>query len=148
MSPVPPEAFDGPQVIVAGIDSSTTSMRAGAYAAGLARRERCRLIVVHVMEAPTLAYMAPEVTAAARITAREADAELRDELLAQAARRGVHAEFRQEEGDPFSVLSKVASEVHADLVVVGASSRLGHRIAGSVAVRLVKTGRWPVTVVP
>ncbi|MEU7604012.1 universal stress protein, partial [Streptomyces sp. NPDC041003] len=24
----------------------------------------------------------------------------------------------------------------------------GHRIVGSVAIRLVKAGRWPVTVVP
>ena len=57
-------------------------------------------------------------------------------------------EFRPEEGDPFTVLSRIATEVRADLVVVGASGGLGHRFAGSVAVRLVKTGRWPVTVVP
>ncbi|CAM5274783.1 universal stress protein A [Streptomyces purpurascens] len=36
----------------------------------------------------------------------------------------------------------------ADAVVVGASEQAGHRIVGSVAVRLVKAGRWPVTVVP
>ena len=34
------------------------------------------------------------------------------------------------------------------IVVVGASAKAGHRWVGSLAVRLVKAGRWPVTVVP
>jgi nucleotide-binding universal stress UspA family protein len=42
----------------------------------------------------------------------------------------------------------VADEVHADAVIVGASTKAGHRLVGSLAVRLVKAGRWPVTVVP
>jgi nucleotide-binding universal stress UspA family protein len=42
----------------------------------------------------------------------------------------------------------VADEVRADAVVVGASTKAGHRLVGSLAVRLVKAGRWPVTVVP
>ena len=33
-------------------------------------------------------------------------------------------------------------------VVVGASEHLGHRIVGSLASRLVRAGKWPVTVVP
>ena len=51
-------------------------------------------------------------------------------------------------GDPYSELVRVASQLRADAVVVGASSRLGHRFVGSLAVRLVKAGKWPVTVVP
>jgi nucleotide-binding universal stress UspA family protein len=42
----------------------------------------------------------------------------------------------------------VADEVRADAVIVGASTKAGHRFVGSLAVRLVKAGRWPVTVVP
>jgi nucleotide-binding universal stress UspA family protein len=42
----------------------------------------------------------------------------------------------------------MAQEVRADAVVVGASERAGHRFVGSLAGRLVKTARWPVTVVP
>jgi nucleotide-binding universal stress UspA family protein len=38
--------------------------------------------------------------------------------------------------------------VPADAVVVGASAHAGHRLVGSLAVRLVKAARWPVTVVP
>ncbi|NUR68190.1 MAG: universal stress protein, partial [Streptomyces sp.] len=51
-------------------------------------------------------------------------------------------------GDPYGGLVKAADELKADAVVVGASEQAGHRIVGSVAVRLVKAGRWPVTVVP
>jgi nucleotide-binding universal stress UspA family protein len=45
-------------------------------------------------------------------------------------------------------LSRIADRVLADAVVVGASEQAGHRVIGSVAVRLVRMGRWPVTVVP
>ena len=51
-------------------------------------------------------------------------------------------------GDPFNELRRVADEVRADAVIVGASTKAGHRWIGSLAVRLVKAGRWPVTVVP
>jgi nucleotide-binding universal stress UspA family protein len=39
---------DGPSAIVVGIDGSATSLRASAYAAGLARRQRARLVAVYV----------------------------------------------------------------------------------------------------
>ncbi len=39
---------DGSSAIVVGIDGSTTSLRASAYAAGLARRQRARLVAVYV----------------------------------------------------------------------------------------------------
>ena len=51
-------------------------------------------------------------------------------------------------GDPFTELRRIADEIHADAVVVGASAHAGHRLVGSLAVRLVKAARWPVTVVP
>ena len=50
--------------------------------------------------------------------------------------------------DPLAELAKIATQMHADLVVVGASEHLGHRIVGSLASRLVRAGKWPVTVVP
>lgn len=57
-------------------------------------------------------------------------------------------EFHTFRGDPYSGLRQTADELKADAVVVGASEQAGHRFVGSVAVRLVKAGRWPVTVVP
>ena len=60
----------------------------------------------------------------------------------------VRWEFHTFRGDPYNGLVTAADELKADAVVVGASEQAGHRIIGSVAVRLVKAGRWPVTVVP
>src|SRR5262245_20804660 len=36
---------DGPKTLVVGVDGSTTSLRAGAYAAGLARRQGAHLVI-------------------------------------------------------------------------------------------------------
>lgn len=60
----------------------------------------------------------------------------------------VRWQFHTFRGDPYAGLVSAAQELTADAVVVGASEQAGHRIVGSVAVRLVKAGRWPVTVVP
>jgi nucleotide-binding universal stress UspA family protein len=60
----------------------------------------------------------------------------------------VHAELILREGDPAREIESVADEVRADVVVVGASMKAGHRLVGSVAVRLVRAGKWPVMVVP
>ena len=51
-------------------------------------------------------------------------------------------------GDPWTELTRVADELRVDAVVVGASESAGHRIIGSLAGRLVRAGRWPVSVVP
>ncbi|HEX4288027.1 MAG TPA: universal stress protein [Trebonia sp.] len=45
-------------------------------------------------------------------------------------------------------MSRIAQETRADAIVVGASLKAGHRLLGSLAVRLVRAGKWPVTVVP
>ena len=77
---------------------------------------------------------------------REAAAEVRD--LVAAGLHGVEAEFRVVRGEPFGALCRVADEIRADAVVVGASTGAGSRLVGWLAVKLVKAGRWPVTVVP
>jgi nucleotide-binding universal stress UspA family protein len=139
----------GPRVIVAGVDGSDTSMRAGAYAWGLARRSGARLIIVHVSPLNTLYTLTPGGAAIIRESAEELARELRAEIE-RAARNGaaVQYELLLEQGDAASVLARIADEARADAVVVGASTQAGHRLIGSVAVRLVRTGHWPVTVVP
>ena len=75
-------------------------------------------------------------------------ADMKRRIEEGAAERGVQITFVAAAGDPYHELRRVADEVRADAVVVGASTKAGHRFVGSLAVRLVKAGRWPVTVVP
>ncbi|WP_437024482.1 universal stress protein [Streptomyces sp. enrichment culture] len=140
---------DGPKMIVVGVDGSESSMRAAAYALGLARRQGAMLAAV---------YVRPVMAAGVALGAPAADAtdEIADELVTQireAAQRvrdlsAPRWQFHTFRGDPYNGLVKAADDLRADAVVVGASEKAGHRFVGSVAVRLVKTGRWPVTVVP
>lgn len=141
---------DGPRMLLAGLDGSDSSWRATAYAAGLARRQHATLAVVYVQ--PVLAA----ATALAGAAVEETTRQIADELLtalreAELRLRGVWQldwRFVTLRGDPYLELARMADELRADGVVVGASEQAGHRVIGSVAVRLVKAGRWPVTVVP
>jgi nucleotide-binding universal stress UspA family protein len=141
---------DGPRMIVAGVDGSDTSMRAGAYAWGLARRNDAELLLVHVSPVSSLSSLTPGGAAIMREAAEETARELRAEIdrAISQGRPAVRYEFVVEQGDAATVLARTADRVRADVVVVGASAQAGHRLVGSVAVRLVRAGHWPVTVVP
>jgi nucleotide-binding universal stress UspA family protein len=139
---------DGPKILVVGVDGSTTSMRAGAYAAGLARRQRSHLVVVYVARPGAFVDMVPGGGVLARRATDELAEDLRRQVETAARTTGMAYTFRAEAGDPYNELVRVADEMSADGIVVGASMQAGHRIAGSLAVRLVRAGRWPVTVVP
>jgi nucleotide-binding universal stress UspA family protein len=142
---------DGPSVILVGVDDSTTSIRAGWYAAGLARRQGARIVSVFVL--PMASFGAAGPAGAALTVAKEEafrnnveDMERRAEAIA--AELGISITFRAARGDPYTEIVRIADEVRADAIVVGASKHAGHRFVGSLAVRLVRAGKWPVTVVP
>jgi nucleotide-binding universal stress UspA family protein len=140
---------DGPAVILVGIDDTVTSLRAAAYAAGLARRQHARLVAVYVSPITTAFGAAG---AAVMVAEAEAHDELAKELRAQFEQgirdRGITGTFVVAHGDPYREIKRIADETRADAIVVGASKQAGHRFVGSLAVRLVRAGKWPVTVVP
>ncbi|NEC88716.1 universal stress protein [Streptomyces sp. SID12501] len=140
---------DGPKVIVVGVDGSDSSFRAAAYAAGLARRQHALLALVYVQPVLTAgaAFGAPVAEATDGI-AEDLIAQIRESTEQVKGIFDVRWEFHTLRGDPYTGLVKAADDLKADAVVVGTSEQAGHRIIGSVAVRLVKAGRWPVTVVP
>jgi nucleotide-binding universal stress UspA family protein len=139
---------DGPTRILVGIDGSEASMRAGAYAGGLARRQGSHLIVLYVASPnPMAAQMA--ATAAALIqTQDEVAQQLRSSVRTGAEVFGIDIEFVQRRGNPYRELIAVATEMRVDAVVIGASTSSGRRFVGSLAGRLVRDATWPITVVP
>jgi nucleotide-binding universal stress UspA family protein len=139
---------DGPRVIVAPIDGSTTSLRAVSYAAGLARRQSAQLVVIFVCSSSPMTGIVPEAGVLFTDAQHEVAQELRQQVAEGACRSGIRARFIETKGDPYTEISRICDEVLADSVIVGASTSAGHRIVGSLGVRLVRAGRWPVTVVP
>jgi len=140
---------DGPKVIVVGVDGSDSSLRAAAHAAGLARRQRALLALVYIQ--PVMAAGAALGVPVAETTDQIAEELIREIREGTEQVKGifdVRWEFHTFRGDPYNGLVSAADQLKADAVVVGASEQAGHRIVGSVAIRLVKAGRWPVTVVP
>jgi nucleotide-binding universal stress UspA family protein len=139
-----------PAAIVVGVDGSQSSLRAAAYAVGLARRQHACLVLVYARAQPggLVAVMDYGGTATATVVDAEDDIEAD---LVDAIRRGpsdVEARLVVRYGPPVVVLSQVAHEVQAGAVIVGRSESFAHRIAGSVPSQLVRSGRWPITIVP
>jgi nucleotide-binding universal stress UspA family protein len=135
---------DGPSAILVGFDDSDSSWRALHYAIGLARRQHSKIVAVYACPLPGLCYGATVVPTISDY--------LRPELAAMVQRIGrehdVEITFVSAPGDPAAVLTAAAADWHADLIVVGASTRAGHRLFGSIALRTVRARRFPVTVVP
>jgi nucleotide-binding universal stress UspA family protein len=140
---------DGPLVIVAGIDGSDSSMRAAAYAFGLGRRQGATVVFGYIRPLGTgTPTVAGAMSEAGLDIAADLEKEIRDGAQRLPDDHRARWEFRVGQGDAFHGLVELADRLKADAVVIGASQKAGHRVLGSVAIRLVKAGRWPVTVVP
>jgi nucleotide-binding universal stress UspA family protein len=141
---------DGPLVIMAGVDGTESSTRAAAYASGLARRQGAKLALVYIQQYPASVSpaAASEVIAAGRATADDLRRQMAEAITRLPEGTVPNWELHIGEGDPYRGLCDFAEKLRADAVVIGASQKAGHRFVGSVAVRLVKAGKWPVTVVP
>ncbi|WP_433028950.1 universal stress protein [Actinomycetospora sp. CA-053990] len=139
---------DGPGTILTAVDGSITSLRAGAYAAGLARRQHAHLLVVTVATTPAMAAMAPGALAVLSETAEALATDVQAQARKYLEDLSLTGELVRVGGDPYTEIVRLADERRVDAVVVGASAKAGHRIVGSLAGRLVRAGKWPVTVVP
>ncbi len=145
------EAVDRPTaaVIVVGIDGSPTSWDAFDWAAGEAARTHGRLIAVYVAPAvePGAEFGAPIDFAAAEEARDEIVDQLRTEVEERSRHLDVPVGFARELGDTAAALTRLARSVHADLIVVGRSSKMLHRLAGSLGRRLVSRHDTPAVVV-
>jgi nucleotide-binding universal stress UspA family protein len=141
----------GRPVLVVGVDGSAPSWDAFAWAAGEARRGNGRMVAVFVtslIEAEEALGSTAPLGYAAATEARDLMAkELAGEVARRADALGVEVSFVRGVGDSVHVLTDVARSKHADLVVVGRSEKMLHRLAGSVSRRLVLNRDSPVLVV-
>jgi nucleotide-binding universal stress UspA family protein len=137
---------DGPLILV-GVDGSTTAWRAFAWACGHARRIGGQLVVIYVTSPTYWESMTPLGQATA--WSEEAAASAAAQVAAEAAElANGPVTFEHRIGDPTRILLAAARQRSVDLIVVGASTQPAHRIAGSVAGRLIKCQQVPVVVVP
>lgn len=139
---------DGPGRILVGVDGTDSSLRAGSYAAGMARRQGSHLIVLYVSPPAGLAAQSAVAAGAVVQTQHEIAEQLRELVEHRAVDAHVDAEFVLRHGNPYRELLKVADEYRVDAVVVGSSTQSGRRFVGSLAGRLVRDAVWPITVVP
>jgi nucleotide-binding universal stress UspA family protein len=139
---------DGPSLILAAVDGSTTSLRAGAYAVGLARRQRSELVVITVTTTPAMSSLSADAVTVLAESAHELAADLHEQAKEYLRLLEMEARLVMVHGDPYMEIVRAADDLRADAVVVGSSMKAGHRFVGSLAVRLIKAGKWPVTVVP
>jgi nucleotide-binding universal stress UspA family protein len=139
---------DGPSRILVGFDGTDTSMRAAAYAAGMARRQGAHLIALFVATTSPMAAQLAATAAAMIQTQDEIGRQLRAMVEEGARHVGIDVQFVMRRGNPYRELIAVANELRVDAVVVGASLQSGRRFVGSLAGRLVRDATWPITVVP
>lgn len=141
---------DGASVVLAAVDGSRTSLRAAAYAAGAARRQRARLLIVYVQRLnmePVLVDFSGAGVSFPRPCGLTPD-ELRKEVMEACPVLAGHAEFVFPMGEPYEQILFEARIARAEAIIVGAPESMWHRWGGSLASRLVRAHFCPVTVVP
>jgi nucleotide-binding universal stress UspA family protein len=138
------------RTILCPVDFSPASDNAFAYARELAAKLDARIELLHVFQLPIYALPDGAVMVGPDYTVR-LTTELQAALVKLASvEKKVPVETHLLEGLPYQEITRMASELHADLIVMGTHGRTGvkHLLLGSVAERVVRTSPVPVISVP
>jgi nucleotide-binding universal stress UspA family protein len=140
--------------VVVGIDGSDTSWDAFCWACGESRRLGGRTVAVFVgptsgVASSTAASFGGAVVAYGAIQQTMIDQaeELSEQIRAYGRDHGVDVAFVYTQGDTAKELLRIANADHADLLVVGRSTKARHHLAGSLGRRLVGRRDAPIVVV-
>jgi len=138
--------------ILHATDFSRASTTALTWAVDMAKANRARLTVVHVMAPPSLAlpgegYVSPALYESLESSARAQANKRLAKVVARAKTAGVRANVLLLEGVPHERIARSARR--ADLLVIGTHGRSGlaKLFLGSVASRLVTLAPCPVLTV-
>lgn len=155
----PRAAADAPSAtpslhLVTGYDGSPPADRALDAAVALLRGRQGSIDVVYVAHVPAADMMSAAALAQVEVDFDTIEKELRASAAARLDGRGVAWEFQRRQGliagELIAAASAIGDARPADVVmlVVGSSSRVGHRIVGSVAVGLARHCPVPLAIVP
>ncbi len=135
------------RIILHPTDFSEQAQHAFAAACSLARDHGSRLIVLYVRAPTVVAYgeLGPVVPDPVQ-TPADVEAQLAGLHLPDP---GVAVEYRVGDGDPATQVIRVASQLKADLIVMGTHGRtgLGRLLMGSVAEAVLRRAPCPVLTV-
>ena len=145
--PDPDLDSDGQRSILVVVDGNESSLRAAAYAVGLARRQGLRLVALYVHTIGALASTTDSIHAM-RVANSEAVRALRLEMNRQAVALGVDIAVVERNGSPYLETLRLAGQLRVDAVVMASGRNFGHHYFGSPVSRLVRDAQCPVTVVP
>ncbi len=134
------------QLILHPTDFSAASDLACQLASSLARDHNARLVVVHVMPPPALAYGVDVMPAPIEIDRSHLTDRLREMQQRQSK---VPIETILIEGDPEVEILRLADELPCDLIVMGTHGRTGwsRLLMGSIAEQIVRKASCPVLTV-
>jgi nucleotide-binding universal stress UspA family protein len=139
------------RTIVVPFDFSDSARRALDIARSLAKSAGpAHLVLVHAyfvpVELETLAQRAHEPIL--ELVSAQASEDL-EKVLIDLQNEGISAEFLAHHRSPERLITEVASEKNADLIVMGTHGRTGlaHVLLGSVAERVLRTAPCPVITV-
>jgi nucleotide-binding universal stress UspA family protein len=133
------------RVLLHPTDFTELSDQAMRMACALARDYNARLIILHVIPPPVVAYGEGVIPPDPVNRIKECQENLR---LLKVPDDNVRAERRLEEGDPATVIVDVAREEHVDMIAMATHGRTGldRLFAGSVAEQVIRKAPCPVLV--
>lgn len=140
-----------PKRLLVPTDFGTSSDRALAYAADLAKALGSEMVVMHAWDIPMLGFPDGAFIATAELATRvlEAAQQGLNAAVKLAESQGISARGVLKQGPTWQMIIEAAKEVDAGMIVLGTHGRHGlpRALLGSVAEKVVRTAHLPVLTV-
>jgi nucleotide-binding universal stress UspA family protein len=130
-------------IILVPTDFSEACSNAANQAIDAARLLNYKVVLLHVINSESLAYLQSE-----NLPVNHIEVRLKNIALDMMHLGGIKVEYLSREGSIFTTISDVASEIGANLIYLGTHGKTGiQRFIGSFALKVVVSSPVPVVVV-